>query len=257
MPNGGYIPLGAVTKAQVVNGVSHIYREEGERRVACKGSVRGRAVVDYVNECEARIAKEVKFPPHYWRNWSGSFENAKRASAQLSIIVPICLILMIAIIYTWFKDWRLLAVLLWEIPFATVGGLAAIRLAGLNLSISAAAGGIIRIGVSFLTAMMIISAFIKTKDASKALMEKGRSILISNGVAIIGLLPAALSHAIGSETARPFALAILGGLSASMTLSLTLLPVFLKRIEKYYKNEESPNHTIHSALGPHVEPIKE
>ncbi len=241
MPNGGYIPLGAVTKAQVVNGVSHIYREEGERRIAVKCDCRGRAVVDFVNDANARIKKEVKFPPHYWTEWTGSFANAQRASARLGIIVPICLLVMIGIIYTWFKDWRLLTVLLWEIPFATVGGLAGIRLAGLNLSISAAAGGIIRIGVSFLTAMMIISAFVKTKDASKALMEKGRSILISNGVAIIGLIPAALSHSIGSETARPFAVAILGGLSASMTLSLTLLPVFLRRIEKYYKNDK-PAH---------------
>jgi cobalt-zinc-cadmium resistance protein CzcA len=237
-PGGAEIPLGEVTQAQVIEGVSHIYREEGERRVAAKCSVRGRAPVEFVNEVDAKIKQQVKLPPRYWYYWSGTFENAKRASRRLSIIVPLCVLAMIIIIYTWFKDWRLLAILLWEIPFATLGGLAALRLAGLDLSISAAAGGIIRIGVSFLTGMMIISAFVKTKDASKALMEKGRSILISNGVAIIGLLPAALSHAIGSETARPFAVAILGGLAASMTLSLTLLPVFLKRIEHFYKDKK-------------------
>jgi cobalt-zinc-cadmium resistance protein CzcA len=236
-PGGAEIPLGEVTQAKVVEGISHIYREEGDRRVAAKCSVRGRAVVEFVKECDDQIKKQVKLPPKYWYYWSGTFENAIRASRQLSIIVPICILAMITIMYTWFKDWRLLAILLWEIPFATLGGLAALRMAGLNLSISAAAGGIIRIGVSFLTGMMIISAFVKTRDASKALMEKGRSILISNGVAIIGLLPAALSHAIGSETARPFAVAILGGLAASMTLSLTLLPVFLKRIEHFYKHK--------------------
>jgi cobalt-zinc-cadmium resistance protein CzcA len=234
-PGGAEIPMGEVTQAKLVEGVSHIYREEGDRRVAAKCSVRGRGVVEFVKEVDDKIKAQVKLPPKYWYYWSGTFENAIRASRQLSIIVPLCVLAMIIIMYTWFKDWRLLAILLWEIPFATLGGLAALRLAGLNLSISAAAGGIIRIGVSFLTGMMIISAFVKTKDASKALLEKGRSILISNGVAIIGLLPAALSHAIGSETARPFAVAILGGLAASMTLSLTLLPVFLKRIEKYYK----------------------
>lgn len=234
-PTGAEIPLGEVTHPILKEGVSAIYREEGERQIAVKCSVRSRAVIEFVKEADEKIRKQIKLPPHYRIWWAGSFENAIRAQRQLSIIVPVCMLAMIIIIYTWFNDWRLLAILLWEIPFATLGGLAALRLVGLNLSISAAAGGIIRIGVSFLTAMMLISAFIKTKDASRALMDKGRSILISNGVAIIGLVPAAMSHAIGSETARPFAVAILGGLVVSMTLSLTLLPVFLKRVEKYYK----------------------
>jgi heavy metal efflux system protein len=234
-PTGAEIPLGEVTQAKVVEGVSAIYREEGSRRIAVKCSVRGRAVVDFVKEADAKIKQEVKLPPHYHMVWSGSFENAKRASQQLAILVPLCLTAMIIILYTWFSDWTLVGLLLWEIPFSALGGLTAIRLAGLNFSISAAAGGVVLIGVSFLTGMMLISEWVHVKDAWKALEEKGRSIIISSGVAIIGLIPASFSHGMGSETARPFAVMIMGGLTTSLFFSLTLLPAFLKKIEGRYK----------------------
>ena len=228
-PEGAKIPLDEVSHPALVEGVSRIYREIGERRIAVKCSVRGRAVVDFVNDATRKIRDTVHLPEKYRMQWSGSFENASRAGTQLMIVVPLCLIAMIVILMSWFNHWGTVLMLLWEIPFSLVGGLLALRVLGLNLSISAAAGGIVVIGVSFLTGMMLISEWKVTGSAWTALRNKGRSILISSTVAIIGLVPAAFSHGIGSETARPFAVMILGGLISSLFLSLTFLPALIDR----------------------------
>lgn len=237
-PEGAKIPLDEVSQPQLVEGVGRIYRELGERRVAVKCSVRGRAVVDFVKDAAAQIAKRVSLPDKYRMVWSGSFENAARAGQQLLIIVPLCLLAIVVMLMTWFDNWKVVGLLLWEIPFALLGGLAALRMTGLNLSISAAAGGIVLVGVSFLTGMMLIAEWRHVKDPWAALKEKCRSILVSSGVAIIGLVPAAASHGIGSETARPFAVMILGGLITSLALTLTALPAFMASTEpKPAKND--------------------
>jgi cobalt-zinc-cadmium resistance protein CzcA len=227
--DGAKIPLGDVSNAGLTEGVSRVYREQGERRIAVKCSVRERAVVDFVNEANQKIREKVKLGPRYQMVWSGSFENAARAAGQFMLVVPLCMLAMLVILYTWFGSWQTVGFLLWEIPFAGVGGLLALRLFGLNLSISAAAGGIVLIGVSFLTGMMLISEWLRTGSSWKALEEKGKSILLSSGVAIVGLVPAAFSHGIGSETAKPFAVMILGGLTSALIFTLLLMPVLLER----------------------------
>jgi cobalt-zinc-cadmium resistance protein CzcA len=162
-------------------------------------------------------------------NWAGSFENANRAGKQLMIVVPICLFAIIILLHTWFNNWTLVHLLLLEIPFGVVGCLGGLALWRLNLSISAAAGVIVLIGISLLTGMMYISDWVKTQDSWKSLNNKGLSILVSSGVAIIGLIPAAFSTGIGSETAKPFAVAILCGLISSLFFTLVLLPRILEK----------------------------
>lgn len=230
-PEGARLPLDEVSQPKLVEGVGRIYREGGERRVAVKCSVRGRAVVDFVKDAAAQIKKVIHLPDKYRMQWSGSFENAARAGQQLLIIVPLCLIAIVVLLMTWFDNWMVVGMLLWEIPFSLLGGIGLLRLTGLNLSISAAAGGIVLVGVSFLTGMMLISEWRHLGDPWAALKEKCRSILVSSGVAIIGLVPAACSHGIGSETARPFAVMILGGLITSLVLTLTALPAFLASVQ--------------------------
>lgn len=237
-PDGAKVPLGEVSNPSLVEGVGRVYREAGERRIAVKCSVRNRAVVSFVSEANKKINEKIKLPPKYRMQWSGSFENAERAGTQLMLVVPFCILTMIILLFTWFKSWRLVGYLLWEIPFAAVGGFLFLRLFGLNFSISAAAGGIVLIGVSFLTGMMLISEWIHQGDIWLALKEKGRSILISSGVAIIGLIPAAFSHGIGSETAKPFAVMILGGLISSLLLSLVALPVVIENESKFKNVKE-------------------
>lgn len=237
-PEGPKIQLKDVSFSHLVEGVSRIYRELSQRRVAVKCSVRGRAVVEFVQEANRAIQK-VKMPPEYRVVWSGSFENAKRASRQLMILVPICVGAMVIILYSWFGRWSTVGLLLWEVPFSMAGGLAALRLLGLSLTISAAAGAIVVMGVSFLTGMMLISGWTACGSVWLATKNEGRGILLSNGVAIAGLIPAAFSHGIGAEVARPFAVTILGGLITSLVFTLILLPVLIsKKIPTEVSNKE-------------------
>lgn len=224
---GAKIPLGDIANPTLSEGVARIYRETGRRRIAVKASVRGRPVVQFVKAASTAITASVKLPPHYELQWSGSFENAERAGNQLILVVPLCIAAMLIVLYTWFNCWTPVLLLLWEVPFCAIGGLAALRLAGLNLSISAAAGAIVLMGVSLLTGMMLISEWLHLGSPWEALKEEGRGILLSSGVAILGLVPAAFSRGIGAETARPFAVMILGGLISSLLLTLIVLPALL------------------------------
>lgn len=225
---GPKIYLRDVTQRKLTSGVTRVYREMGERRVAVKISVRGKAIVDFVKTADHKIRQKVKFPPYYRMVWAGSFENANRAGKQLSIVVPICLAAIIILLQTWFGNWRLVGLLLLELPFGVSGSLMGLALWGLNLSISAAAGVIVLIGISLLTGMMYVSDWVKTKNAWLSLKNKGLSILVSSGVAITGLIPAAFSNGIGAETAKPFAVAILSGLISSLFFTLCLLPRILE-----------------------------
>ena len=227
--DGAKIPLGDVANATLVEGVSHIYREQGERRIAIKSSVRARPVVDFVNEADKKIRAAVKLPEKFRMQWSGSFENADRASHQLMLVVPVCVVAIVVLLFTFFGSWTSVGFVIWEIPFSALGGFVALRIFGLNFSISAAAGGIVLVGVTLLTGIMLVSEWRHIGDIWAALRERSRSILVSNGVAIIGLIPAAFSHGIGSETAKPFAVMILGGLCTSLVLSLLLLPALISR----------------------------
>jgi heavy metal efflux system protein len=225
---GAKVYLRDVTKNSLTEGITKIYREEGERRVAVKIAVRGRAIVDFVKEVNEKIQKQVKLPPYYRMVWAGSFENANRAGKQLSIVVPICLAVIIIILHSWFNNWTMVQLVLLEVPFGIVGSLIGLSLWGLNLSISAAAGIIVLIGISLLTGMMFLSDWEETQDGWLSMKRKGLSILLSNGVAIIGLIPAAFSNGIGAETAKPFAVSILTGLISSLILTLILLPRILE-----------------------------
>lgn len=230
---GAKIYLKDVTKNTYSSGVTRVYREMGERRVAVKISVRGKAIVDFVKEADKKVRKAVKLPHGYRMVWAGSFENAQRAGTQLMIVVPLCLMAIIVLLHTWFDNWLLVGLLLLEIPFGVFGCLLGLAIWRLNLSISAAAGIIVLIGISLLTGMMYISDWVKTRNACKSLENKGLSILISSGVAIIGLIPAAFSNGIGSETAKPFAVAILCGLISSLFFTLFLFPSVLAQEEKH------------------------
>jgi cobalt-zinc-cadmium resistance protein CzcA len=227
--DGAKIPLGEVAEPKLVEGVGRVYRESGERRIAVKCSVRNKPVVEFVAEANRKIASELNLPDKFHLQWSGSFENAERAGHQLLVVVPLCLLGMIVLLFTWFGSWSEVGILMWEIPFATLGGLLFLKLFGLNFSISAAAGLIVLIGVTFLTGMMLLSEWKHLGNAYGALKEKGRSMILSSSVAMIGLIPASFSHGIGSETAKPFAVTILGGLLSSLVLSLLVLPAILAR----------------------------
>jgi cobalt-zinc-cadmium resistance protein CzcA len=256
--SGSKVPLGAVADAKLTEGLVRIYRDGSERFIAIALSVRDRAVVDFVNDAMSKINKAVHLPEHYRFEWAGSFQNAREASRKLMVIIPICLAIILIILVSWYKKWKYALLMFWEIPFALIGGILALRLMNLNMSISAASGAVILVGVSFLTAMMLITDWVGLGDymngvkrhgpdaaASRmlntdytelgsiwaALKRRGPGMVISNGVAIVGLIPAAFSTGVGSEMARPFAVMIFGGLISSLLFSITVLPAMLSRVK--------------------------
>ena len=228
-PDGARVSLSDVAWPGMAEGVARVYREQARRRVAVKTSVRGRPVVDFVADADSLLARRLKVPSGYSVQWSGSFENAQRAGLRLAVIVPLCVAAIVIVLFAYLQSWPAVGAVLWEAPFSLLGGLAALRLAGLNLSISAAAGAIVVLGVSLLTGMMLLEGWLHHRDPWAALKEEGRGILLSSGVAIVGLIPAAFSRGIGAETARPFAVMILGGLASSLVLTLLLLPALLSK----------------------------
>lgn len=230
-PKGGTIPLGEVTDSLLVEGISRVYREQGERRAAVRASVRGRPVVELVEEANKALLEKLELPPGYRIQWAGSFENAKRAAKRLSIVVPLCLIAIMILLHAWFGSWKLVWLSLWQFPFALLGGLGFLKIFGLNLSISAAAGIIVLLGVTLLTGIMVLTVWLRVNDAWKAIEESLKGVLLSSGVAIVGLIPAALSHGIGAETGKPFAVSILGGLITSLFFTLFLFPAILSRAQ--------------------------
>lgn len=233
-PEGARLKLSDVARPAIVEGVTRVFHEQGERRTAVKMGVEDRAVVDFVNEAALKIKSAVKLPPGYRLEWAGSFASASRAGKQLMFLVPVCLLAIIILLYSWFHKWQPVALVLCEIPMSLIGGFALLRAFQLNLSVSAAVGAIVLVGVSFLAGLMLVSAYrnaCERRDeapASTALKEKSFGILLSSMVAIIGLVPATLSTGIGSETAKPFAVMILGGLCTSLLFTLTLLPALMK-----------------------------
>ena len=230
--SGTSFALGDLVEASKVEGISRIYRDQGMRNLAIKVNVTKRAVVGFVAEARAKLAKELVLPDGIKTAWAGSFENAQRASMHLMIMVPLCFFFIGLLVHAWYKSLRLTLVLFWEIPFAMIGSLALLVLFGLNLSISAACGLVVVLGLALLNGMMFLEKYKTHFDGLRALKESGAGIILSASVAIAGLVPAALSQSIGSETAKPFAVAILGGLITSLVLTLVLLPIFAEQSKK-------------------------
>jgi heavy metal efflux system protein len=236
--NSGYsYPLGDLVDSSMVEGVSRIYRDQGVRTLAVKVNVTKRAVVGFVKEASEKLKKELILPEGMKSEWAGSFENAQRASNHLLIAVPLCFFFIALLVHAWYQNVSLTMILFWEIPFALIGSMLFLLMFNLNMSISAACGLVVVLGLALLNGMMFLEKFKLHGDAIKALEESGAGIILSASVAIAGLVPAALSQSIGSETAKPFAVAILGGLISSLVLTLVLFPIFAHQMKKLRTGE--------------------
>jgi cobalt-zinc-cadmium resistance protein CzcA len=229
---GELVTLGAVADVGLRSGYGRIFRENNERRIAVKLSVGGRDLGSLVGEAQ-RKAAQVKLPTGYRAEWTGSFENQQRAQARLMIVVPITLVIIFFILFTAFNSGRLALIILLNVPLAAIGGIVGLALAGLPLSVSALVGFVALFGASVQNGVILlerIRALVNEgQTVLKAVVEGAvarlRPVLMTSGMAALGLLPAALSHAVGAETARPFAVVIVGGLISSTVLTLIVLPV--------------------------------
>jgi cobalt-zinc-cadmium resistance protein CzcA len=236
------IPLASLANIHVDRGRTQINREQGGRFLAIKCNIEGRDMGSFVDEAQARVKKEVKLPEGYYMTWGGEFENQRRAMKRLSVIVPISILLIFALLYLTFQAALPAFVVLSVVPFATVGGVFALYLSHTPLSVSAAVGFITLFGVAVMDGVLLITyvrqARERTPDSEEAILDavaqRLRPVLMTALLASLGLLPAALSHAIGSDTQRPFAIVIIGGLISSTLLTMLLLPTLYKMIEGWF-----------------------
>ncbi len=226
--------LAQLTKAQVKDGAYDIYREGNRRYVAVTFNVRGRDLGTTVGEAVKLIGEKVKLPPGYTLSWSGEYESEKRAEARLAIVVPLTVLVIFIILYTMFRSYKWALLILLNVGLARVGGFLALMITGTYLSVSSGVGMLALFGVSVQTGVIMVEYINQRRARGHSIEDSAvdgavlrlRPILMTMLVATLGLLPAALSHDIGSDSQRPFAIVIVGGLISDLLLSIVLLPTF-------------------------------
>jgi cobalt-zinc-cadmium resistance protein CzcA len=239
-PTGERVSLAQLTSVEVKDGAYDIYREQNSRYVAITFNVRGRDLGTTVEEAIKQINEKVKMPPGYHADFSGEYESEKRAEARLHIIVPLTLLVIFIILYTMFRSFKWAALILFNVAFAPFGGLLALMLTGTYLSVSSGIGMLALFGVSVQTGVIMVEYINQLRARGHSIVDAAvegavlrlRPIMMTMLVATLGLLPAALSHEIGSDSQRPFAIVIVGGLHSALTLSIVLLPTFYVWIAK-------------------------
>ena len=227
------IPLGSLAKIEIKQGPARINRESGGRFVAIKSNLSGRDQGSFVKEAMETVKEQVHLPQGYTMTWGGQFENQERAMKRLSIIVPLSVLGIFVLLFWTFKSMKLATLVIGLIPFTWIGGLSGLALSGLHLSVSSAVGFIAVAGISVQNGVIMVEQFIASirygKTVNESVLEGARlrlrPILMTALMAGLGLLPAALSHGIGSETQRPFAVVIVGGIVSATFFTLVLLPL--------------------------------
>ena len=231
-PSGERVSLAQLCKISETDGASEIYREGNRRYIAIKYSVRGRDLGSTVKEAIKKVNEQVKLPNGYSIDWEGEYESQKRANQRLMIVLPITILIIFIILYTMFKSFKWALLIMATVAIAPIGGLLALWLTGTNFSVSSGVGFLALFGVSVQTGVIMLE-YINQLRARRYSIEDAavegavlrlRPIMMTMLVATLGLLPAALSHAIGSDSQRPFAIVIVGGLLAVLIMSVFLLP---------------------------------
>jgi cobalt-zinc-cadmium resistance protein CzcA len=239
-PSGERVSLAQLTKVSTDDGAEQINRESGERYIAIKYSVRGRDLGSTVEEAIAKVNKNVSLPTGYHLEWAGEYESQKRADKRMAIVIPITVLAIFMILYTMFRSYKWASLILVSVVMASVGGPLALFLTHTNFSVSSAVGFLALFGVSVQTGVIMIEFInqLRTRRRSKGesaeehvidsavegAVLRLRPIMMTMLVATLGLLPAAFSHAIGSDSQRPFAIVIVGGLIANLIIGVFLLP---------------------------------
>ena len=238
---GARLPLASLADIRIEQGRTQINREQGQRFLALKCNIEGRDMGGFVAEAQAKVAAKVKLPEGYVLTWGGEFANQRRAMARLSIIIPLSILLIFSLLYMTFKSALPAFVVLLNIPFAIVGGVMALYVTHTELSVSSAVGFITLFGVSVMNGVLIVTYMRRARAAKvvttdsilNAVAGRVRPILMTALPASLGLLPAALSHEIGSDTQRPFAIVIVGGLIPATLLTMLVLPAMYQLAERW------------------------
>lgn len=243
-PTGQRIPLSELARIKVNQGASRISREDNMRRIAIKCNLINRDQGSFVAEAQQKVATAVDLPPGYHIVWSGQFENQQRAMKRLAVIVPISLGLIFILLFWAFMSIKNAFLIVMNVPFAMIGGILILLLTGINLSVSAAVGFIALFGIAVQNGVILVSQLNKLRREGQSLhdaivngsVSRLRPVVMTAMMAMLGLFPAALSTSIGSETAKPFAVVIIGGLISATILTLTLLPA----LYRYFAEAKEP-----------------
>lgn len=232
------VPISELASIRTITGPLIVYRENHSRYCAVKFSVRDRDMGSAVDESRAKVAKAVKLPEGYKITWNGDFENQKRASKRLAQVVPVSILLIFVILYVLFGNARDAGLVLSSVPFAAVGGILILLICGFNFSISAGIGFICLFGICIqngVIMLMDIKHFLRhrhplSESVAMGMHSRTRAVLMTAMMAMLGLMPAALSHGIGSESQRPLAIVIIGGLFGATLFTLFVFPLFIEKI---------------------------
>ncbi len=230
-PTGERVSLAQLSHIRMADGASEIYREKNERYVAIKYSVRGRDLGGAVQEAQKKVEK-LQLPSGYHIDWAGEYESQQRAQKRLGIIIPVTMLLIFLILYSMFKSMKWAALILINVAMAPVGGLLALFISKTNLSVSSGVGFLALFGVSVQVGVIMVEYINQLRVRGHTVVDAAmqgavlrlRPIMMTMLVAMLGLLPAATSHGIGSDSQRPFAIVIVGGLMAALLMSIFLLP---------------------------------
>jgi cobalt-zinc-cadmium resistance protein CzcA len=234
-PDIGFVPLGEVASVQITEGINQVSRENGKRRIVVQANVRGRDLGSFVTEAQARVA-EIKLPAGQWLEWGGQYENLVAAKERLSIVVPVCFILIFMLLFATFKSVKYALLVFAAVPLGLTGGIISLWLRGMPFSISAAVGFIALSGVAVLNGLVMVSFINQLRreglDRDEAILRgcltRLRPVLMTALVASLGFVPMALARGTGAEVQRPLATVVIGGLISSTLLTLIVLPALYR-----------------------------
>jgi len=250
-----YIPLSEVASLEVAPGPNQVSRENGKRRVVVSANVRGRDIGSFVGEAQARLP-EIKIPTGYWTSWGGTFEQLESASQRLKIVVPVALLLVFTLLFVMFGNAKDGLLVFTGIPFALTGGVVALWLRDIPLSISAGIGFIALSGVAVLNGLVMISFIRSLREEGRTLddaihdgaLTRLRPVLMTALVASLGFVPMAIATGTGAEVQRPLATVVIGGILSSTALTLLVLPLLYRLV--HGKDAEEEDFTAESAPEP-------
>lgn len=239
-PGGGMVPLSQVAEIAMEEGPAQVSREDGSRRIVVETNVVGRDIGSFVAEAKQAIKAQVDVPPNYFIAWGGQFENQERAMGRLMLVVPISILLIFLLLYTTFNSFKQALLIMLILPLATVGGVLALWVRGLHLSVSAAIGFIALFGIAVLNGIVLVSIINKLRAEGMATPEAAvegavtrlRPVLMTALVASLGFIPMALSTGAGAEIQRPLATVVIGGLLTATFLTLYVLPTLYVWFER-------------------------
>lgn len=246
-PDGGPVPLSELAAVEVHNGASIIARRDNQRQITVRTNIRGIDQGSFVAEAQARVGASLQIPSGYHIEWGGQFENLDRARRRLAIVLPITIVIIYALLFAMFRSTRWAGLVLMNVPFSLVGGILALWLRGIHLSVSAAVGFISLFGVAVMSGVLVVAEInLRRREPGVAVeqavrdgtLAQMRPVLLMIVVALLGMIPAAHATGVGSDIQRPLATVVVGGLVSTLVLTLVALPCLYQILARH--TEQSP-----------------